>query len=284
MTKIESKNAPQMPESPLTPIFLTANWRYLAIVSWDIDPVVLQSLVPAGTSLDSWNGHTFVSIVGFLFLDTRVMGLTIPFHRNFEEINLRFYVRREAGDEVRRGVVFVKEIVPRPAIALAARLFYNESYVSLPTSHTLTRPSGEVETSFRRSSAIYRARPNKLEPQPVAREDTFDSVRYTWRFGGRAHCVEVTPEGDPQPLVPSSEEEFIAQHYWGYARQKKGGAVEYRVAHPAWRAWQCRSSRFECDVEHLYGEPFAAALARPPSSAFLAEGSAVAVHRGRRIA
>src|SRR4026208_556537 len=93
--------------------FLTAEWRRLAMLSFEIDPRVLSPLVPAGTELDEWQGRTFASLVGFLFLDTRVFGLAVPFHRNFEEVNLRFYVRRMASDGLRRGVVFVKEIVPR---------------------------------------------------------------------------------------------------------------------------------------------------------------------------
>src|SRR5260221_13071856 len=110
--------------------FLTAQWRYLALLNWEIAPEILKPFVPRGTELDSWNGHTLVSVVGFLFQDTRVMRISIPFHRNFEEINLRFYVRRLTGDEVRRGVVFIKEIVPGPAIARAAGRFYNENYVA----------------------------------------------------------------------------------------------------------------------------------------------------------
>ncbi len=74
--------------------FLTAEWRHLAMLNYEIDPVILRPFVPSGTELDSWNGKTYVSIVGFLFLKTRVRGLAIPFHQNFEEINLRFYVRR----------------------------------------------------------------------------------------------------------------------------------------------------------------------------------------------
>ena len=97
--------------------FLTARWVDLAMVNYEVDPALVRALVPAGTELDLWSGRCLVSVVGFQFLETRVLGLALPFHRNFEEVNLRFYVRRTVGDEARRGVVFVKEIVPRRAIA-----------------------------------------------------------------------------------------------------------------------------------------------------------------------
>src|SRR5436190_1946598 len=112
--------------------FLTAEWRNLAMLSYEIDPDLLARYIPSGTELDSWNGKTFISIVGFQFLRARVLELAIPFHSNFDEVNLRLYVRREAENGMRRGVVFIKEIVPKRAIAFTARSLYNENYVALP--------------------------------------------------------------------------------------------------------------------------------------------------------
>ena len=90
-------------------VFLTAEWRNLAMLNYEVDAGLLLPFVPAGTELDDWNGKVFVSMVGFRFLKTKLFGLTIPFHSNFDEVNLRFYVRRREGDEVRRGVVFIEE-------------------------------------------------------------------------------------------------------------------------------------------------------------------------------
>lgn len=238
--------------------FLTAEWRHLAMLNYEIEPNILMPLVPKGTELDGWSGKTFVSMVGFLFLNTRVMGLGIPFHRDFEEINLRFYVRRKAEDGWRRGVVFVKEIVPRAAIALTARWLYNENYIALPTGNVILRS---------------RQNPANIE-----------SVKYFWNFKSKPHCIELVTRGEPNAFTEGSEEEFITQHYWGYSSQRDGGTVEYRVDHPAWRVWQAQSCRLECDVEKLYGERFVSALGASPSSAFLAEGSEVTVYKGQRIA
>ena len=237
--------------------FLTAEWRYVAMLNYEIDPAMLQQYVPKGTELDSWDGKTFVSMVGFLFQNTRVLGLPVPFHQNFEEINLRFYVRRKGEDGWRRGVVFIKEIVPHWAIALTARWLYGENYVALPTGNVICRSQEGAQN--------------------------IESVKYYWTFHKRAQFIEIVTKGAPWDFVQGSQEEFIAQHYWGYSSQRNGGTVEYRVDHPPWRIWQAARARLDCDVENLYGPPFVKILAAKPTSAFLAEGSAITVYRGRRI-
>ncbi|MGH9802774.1 MAG: YqjF family protein [Blastocatellia bacterium] len=240
--------------------FLTAEWRYLAMINYEIDPAILQPLVPRGTEPDSWQGKTFVSEVGFLFLNTRVAGVAIPFHRNFEEINLRFYVRRKAEDGWRRGVVFVKEIVPRLAIATVARVVYNENYVARRMWHG----TDLNEASFTKTGL----------------------VEYGWMEkasqNGR-NFLRVRATGKPEPLVAGSEEEFITEHYWGYAAQRDGGTVEYRVEHPSWNVWQVSEAEFDCDVERVYGVQFSEALRAKPSSAFVADGSPIIVRKGVKL-
>src|SRR5918996_5117390 len=124
--------------------FLTAEWRDLVMLNYEVDPQVLARRVPPGTELDIWQGRALVSVVGFRFLRTRVLGLPIPFHRDFEEVNLRFYVRRQAEDGWRRGVVFIKEIAPRWAIATVARVVYNENYAARPMRHRIELDNGTI--------------------------------------------------------------------------------------------------------------------------------------------
>lgn len=241
----------------LPKIFLTAEWRYLAMLNFAIEPEVLQPFVPAGTELDFWQGRTYVSVVGFLFLDTKVLGIPIPFHRNFEEINLRFYVRHKGPEGWRRGVAFIKEIVPRFAITAVARWVYNENYVTHAMRHRIDREGLSLQENGK--------------------------VRYEWKVQGRWNQIEVATAGRPEPMVPGSEAEFIAEHYWGYAAQKDGGCVEYRVEHPPWRVWKVADQTFDCDVETLYGQRFAPYLQKTPTSVFLAEGSEIIVRKGVRI-
>lgn len=238
-------------------IFLTAEWRWLAMLNYRVTPDLLRPYVPAGTELDCWNGATYLSIVGFLFRDTRVLGVPVPLHRHFEEVNLRFYVRRTVDGEVRRAVTFVRELVPRRAIATVAKLTYNEPYTALPMRHHL----GPLDATAG-------------APSPV---------EYGWRHSDAWNRLAVEPIGAARPLESGSEEEFITEHYWGYTRQRDGSTVEYRVEHPPWRVWQVRNARLEGDLALLYGDEVALAIAGAPASAFLADGSAVTLRAPERL-
>ena len=244
--------APARP-APSQKTFLTAEWRHLVMLNYELDPQVLRPRVPRGTELDTWGGRTFVSVIAFRFLDTRVRGWAIPFHRDFDEINLRFYVRRRGPEGWRRGVVFIREIVPRFAIAAVARLVYNENYIALPTRNRVDLTPGRMQ------------------------------AEYGWQFQGRWNGLKFLAQGSPRELVAGSLEEFITEHYWGYAAQKDGGCMEYQVEHPRWQVWQATEATLDCDVAALYGTEFKAALTGPPANAFLADGSKVSVYDGVRL-
>lgn len=223
------------------------------MINYPVEPALLAPFVPPGTELDFFGERTFVSMVGFRFCDTRICGVPIPFHRTFEEVNLRFYVRRAAAEGWRRGVVFISEIVPRRAIAAVARVLYNEKYRALPMRHTVEPAGGAVR------------------------------AEYGWRHRGRWNSLAVSGQGEPALAAAGSEEEFITEHFWGYTRQRDGGCAEYEVEHPRWRLWPAASARLDCDAAALYGAAFAETLAGAPSSALLAEGAPVTVRRGVRL-
>ena len=239
----------------MKPTFLTADWRYLAMLNYEVDPAVFMPHLPKGTDLDDRGGRHFVSLIGFLFLDTHVLGLPALFHQNFEEVNLRLYVRRKIGAESRAGVAFIREMVPLPLVAEMARLTYNEPYRTVPMQHTLVETNGHLQ-----------------------------SVEYL--FGGpRNQCrLAVHVDGPAQEMKRGSDEEFLSERGWGYTRQRDGGTIEYRVEHPRWRVWP--DARWELDgpLGEFYDEPFASILRGSPASAFVADGSAVAVHFPERIA
>lgn len=233
--------------------FLTARWEHLAMLNFEVDQALLAPFVPAGTELDFHAGRTFVSVVGFVFRDTRLRGWAIPGHRSFEELNLRFYVRRFAGNELRRGVVFIKEIVPRHAVTAVARWVYGENYATHAMRSCINSAHDSIE------------------------------VDYGWRAGRRWHRLAVRGSGPPVPAAFGSEEQFITEHYWGYSRQRDGSTFEYEVAHPSWKLWTVRDYDFDCDAAQLYGPTFANTLAQRPSSVLLADGSPIAVYPGARI-
>jgi uncharacterized protein YqjF (DUF2071 family) len=231
--------------------FLTAEWRHLVMLNYAMDAGILKRFVPPGTELDSYRGDYFVSVVGFRFLNTRIFGWAIPFHQNFEEVNLRFYVRRRSDEGWRRGVVFIRELVPRRAIAFVARACYGEPYVALPMRHKI--------------------------------DHTTDGIRaeYSWRREGRWESVVAAAEGAPKTVESGSLEEFITEHYWGYTA--RGAACsEYQVEHPPWQVWHALTAGFEADVASLYGTLFVESLTARLSSAFIADGSPVVVRQASR--
>jgi uncharacterized protein YqjF (DUF2071 family) len=235
--------------------FLTAEWRWLVMLNYEVSPDALAPYVPRGTTLDLWRGRALASVVGFRFIDTRVVGVPIPFHRDFDEVNLRFYVRRELSDgEVRRGVVFIRELVPRPMIAWVARALYNEPYRALTM----------------RSEA------------PRAPTETPGAVRYAWRRRTKAgrtwEHVAARATGNATVPAAGTEAQFITEHYWGYTRQRDGSTVEYEVRHPPWRVWAAEESELGVEVASLYGAEFVEPFSGQPRSAFIAEGSPISVH------
>jgi len=239
----------------LTAPFLTAQWRHLAMLNYRVDPQLLQPLLPRATQLDLYDGAAYVSLVGFMFRDTRVRGLAIPCHRTFEEVNLRFYVVHETPQgELRRGVVFIRELVPRTAIALVARAVYKEPYLAVPMSHEVA-----------------------LDPR------TGGTASYTWSHAGSEFRLEATASGAACESPEGSEAEFITEHYWGYTRRSGGRTAEYRVEHPRWQVWNAESASFSGAAGPLYGARIAEILADRPRSAFLAVGSQVAVYPGDKV-
>lgn len=229
-----------------TSAFLTAEWRYLVMLNYAVDRELLQPLVPVGTELDWYHDRTFLSVVGFRFVRTRVFRIPFPLHTDFEEVNLRFYVRRRADDGWRRGVVFIRELVPRRAIAFIARAFYGEPYSAFPMRHSIEHSASGIR------------------------------AEYAWRRAGRWESLYATAEGQPQKIVPGSEEEFITEHYWGYTA-RRSGCYEYQVEHPPWSVWTATEAALDANVAGLYGPRFVSSLSGRPASAFIADGSPIIV-------
>lgn len=240
--------------------FLTAVWRQLVMLNYVIDEGVLLPYLPRGVSLDRWRGECYVSLVGFMFENTRVLGCRAPGHQSFPEVNLRFYVVREVDGEVRRGVVFIKEIVSRRLVAFLARRVYDENYVAWPMWVNVDRDQPRTSNT-----------------------DAPFSFEYGWRVGGKANVIGASISGEPMRPIPGSEAEFITEHYWGYTKLRTGTTAEYRVEHLPWRVWDSKRHTCEIDVAVSYGSEFTEALAGAPTSVFVAEGSPVTVCRGTRL-
>lgn len=218
------------------------------MLNYELDPVLLERYLPSGTALDHFLGKTFVTLVGFRFCRTKLFGtVAIPLHSDFDEVNLRFYVHRKEGDESRRGVAFIAEIVPRKAVATVARLIYRENYACLPMKHHI-----DTDGSKR-------------------------TVKYQWQVKNEWCILTAQAIGAPELPREGSLEQFVTEHYWGYSKQRAGSSSEYYVSHVPWQVWETTKAGFEGDASALFGMELARILQSPPSSAFIARGSPVTV-------
>jgi hypothetical protein len=240
--------------SPSMPIFLTAEWRKLIMAQYEVSPETLAPYLPRGLELDLYQPapnappRCYVSLVAFLFDKVRVKRLAIPFHTRFEEINLRFYVRRREPDgTIKRGVVFIREFVPRRAIAFIARRIYDEPYLAIRTRHEISSTADTLSAS------------------------------YSWKLANRWHTLAATASSQPHPIAPASEEEFLTEHYWGYTRRRNDTTSVYQVEHPRWHVYPITTHIIDADFAALYGPAFAFLNHQPAASVLLAEGSAVTV-------
>ncbi|HOX82744.1 MAG TPA: DUF2071 domain-containing protein, partial [Chryseolinea sp.] len=232
--------------------FLQAEWRKLVLANYSVDPKVLDPYLPHKTEVDLWKGRCYVSLVGFMFQDTKVLGFKIPFHIHFEEVNLRFYVRYNDNGEWKRGVVFIKEIVPKPALTFVANTLYKENYETMPMAHSWEE------------------------------KDEFLTVEYRWKKENW-NSLKVRTGVERYKIEKGSEEEFITEHYWGYTKINEGRTSEYGVEHPRWEVYRTKEYRVDVDFKNTYGSNFAFLKNEIPKSVFLTEGSEILVKAGKVI-
>lgn len=231
--------------------FLKAEWRKLAIINYEINPEILLKYLPEGTELDFYQGKCYVSLVGFMFLNTKLLGLPIPFHRNFEEVNLRFYVKKKENETWKRGVVFIKEIVPKPALSFIANTFYNEKYETFSMKNSI-----------------------------IEKENHF-SIKYSWKNKNWS-AIHITADKKPILMKTDSEFEFITEHYFGFT--KNGNQTsEYEVAHPQWHHYEIKDYHIRIDFHKIYGNDFGFLNNQKPLSVMLAEGSEIEVKTKKYI-
>ena len=232
--------------------FLTAKWSNLALINYEIDAKLLEKYVPKGTELDFYNKKCYVSLVGFMFEDVKLLGFKIPFHRNFEEVNLRFYVKRFENNQWKRGVVFIKEIVPKAALTFVAKTIYKEHYQTLPMQHSVSENA-------------------------ISNEFTYQWKTKNW------NTISIETEKNPIEIEANSETEFITEHYFGYTKVNDKKTFEYEVKHPIWKQYNVLNSKIDVDFEATYGNEFTFLKDLEPTSRILAKGSEISVENKKEI-
>ncbi len=227
--------------------FLSARWEDLIMANYEVDPEVLKPYLPHGVDLDLYGDKTYVSLVGFLFKKTSLFNIPIPFLGTFEEINLRFYVKRVEGDSVKRGVVFINETVPYKPVAWLANKLYKEHYIAIPTKSSIVK-SGSTK-----------------------------NINYQWKINKEWNHISVNASAKREQMLPDSIEEFIFEHYYGYTRINNQLSQEYKVNHPRWEVNKVTDYSIHCDFKSMYGNDFSFLNNHQPDSVILAEGSPVTV-------
>jgi hypothetical protein len=229
-------------------IFLSARWENLIMANYAIHPDLLAQYLPKGVELDLFNNKAYVSLVGFMFKKTSLFNIPIPFLGTFEEINLRFYVKRIEGDTIKRGVVFINETVPYTLVAWLANKLYKEHYIAIPTKNNI-----QISTQNKK-------------------------VQYSWKKSNQWNSMEVTVSNESEAMAPESVEEFIFEHYYGYTKINGQQTQEYRVNHPRWKINKVLDYSIHCDFKEMYGDAFSVLSETAPDSVIMAEGSPVSVH------
>ncbi|WP_264521053.1 YqjF family protein [Flavobacterium sp. N1994] len=228
-------------------IFLKANWENIIMVNYEIDPEILFPYLPQGVELDLYEGKAYVSLVGFMFKDTKLFNITIPRLGTFEEINLRFYVKRKEEGVTKRGVVFVNETIPYKIVAWMANTLYKEHYTVVPTKHS------------------------------ISKDDVNQKIQFDWQLNKKWNSIYVENRLPSQPMQQDTLEKFIYEHYYGYTKVSNGKTEEYRLHHPSWEIHEVVDYKVDCDFKAMYGESFSVLNDTKPSAVFIAKGSSVAI-------
>lgn len=228
-------------------LFLKANWENIIMANYEIDPSLLIPFLPKGVELDLFDGKAYISLVGFMFKDTKLFNIKIPYFGTFEEINLRFYVVRKEGNSIKRGVVFINETIPYPIVAWMANKLYNEKYTVVPTKHQI---SGDGATK---------------------------KVNFEWLLNKKWNSIYVQATTASKPMQPDSLEKFIYEHYYGYTKINENTSEEYKLQHPSWLVNKVDKYTINCDFKAMYGDAFSVLNDTEPAAVFIAEGSSVGI-------
>ena len=231
--------------------FLRAEWNNLIMANYVVPKELLHPYVPYKTELDFFEGDTYLSLVGLMLLNTKINGFSIPFHINFEEVVLRFYVKYNDRGLWKKGVVFIKEIVPKKGISFMANNLYGEKYATMKMNHFHLDKGNYLETGYEWWN---NNKWNKLTVQTIKKSD---------------------------PIGKGSLEEVVADYYWIYSKQSDIKTYEYEVEHPVWETLKVIDNLVDCDFGSLYGDEFSFLNSTKPKTVFMTKGSEVKVHRKR---
>jgi uncharacterized protein YqjF (DUF2071 family) len=135
-------------QPPSSAVVMKQDWAHLLFLHWKIDPDVIQKTLPAGLSVDTYDGTAYLGIVPFFMEEVRPCYCpVVPGLSWFQELNFRTYVHDEHG---RPGVWFYAlDCNQWLAVKIARRLFHlpyqhaqMESYKDEGTLNYISRRKG----------------------------------------------------------------------------------------------------------------------------------------------
>lgn len=225
--------------------FLKAHWNNVVMINYTVPKQVLIPYLPYGVELDDFQGNYYISLVGFKFLRSSLFGIPIPFFGSFDEVNLRFYVKRKVNDEYRRGVVFICELVPYSIVATLANKLYKEHYRKAKIQSKIVMSKGHK------------------------------SISYEWEINNQKSAIDIRFDDVEIEILHNSHEEFIYEHYYGFTKVNEKETWEYKVNHERWSVNKYLGHQINCNFENLYGKAFAFLNNQEPHSVYNAVGSKV---------
>jgi uncharacterized protein len=228
-------------------IFLKARWENIIMANYEISPEILQPYLPKGVELDLFEGKAYVSLVGFMFKNTKIFNIPIPYLGTFEEINLRFYVIRKEAGRTKRGVVFINETIPYKIVAWMANKLYKEHYTTIPTKHK------------------------------ISQNEITKNINYQWLKDNKWNNITLESSISSKEMERGSLEQFIFEHYYGYTKITEKDTEEYRLHHPSWLINTVNNFTIDCDFKSMYGKDFEILNTTAPTAVFIAEGSKVEI-------
>jgi uncharacterized protein len=233
-------------------LYLSAEWRKILLINYVVDPEILLPYLPPRTEFDLYEGKCLVSLAGFVFQNLKFLEIPIPYHQKFEEFNLRFYVVYKQNGQILRGVVFIREYVPKRFFKVLANAFAHEKYECYSMKHSIEEQDDLM-------------------------------VSYSFKVKENWNSVSAAAKTNPIIIEPGSLEDFIAEHYYGYNKWTSKVTLEYQLGHPRWSFYPLKSFSVDCRFEDYYPQEFLPFLYREAHSAQLIEGSAVRLYPGRFI-
>jgi hypothetical protein len=233
--------------------FLLAEWNNLIMANYVVPASFLLPYVPYKTELDFFEGKAYVSLVGFNLHKTKVLGFSIPMHVNFEEVNLRFYIKHNDHGTWKRGLVFIKEIVPKRAVSFIANNLFREKFATMSMRHFHNDTGGNLETC------------------------------YEWLFKKKWNKISSVTDKRSKKIAEGSCECFFIDHYWGYSKFSKSKTYQYQVEHPAWESLKVLSYSIDCDFGSIFGDEFSFLNNEKPASVLMTKGSEIRLQHKKVI-